>query len=237
MHRSPGLVKEREALLRQGLQPAPLVLFERSAHLLLRRAVNARVGHRGLPALQVPILRFETLERMPLQAILLHVVDASLDLPLVTRHARLRRQDRHPVMLAEGPDFRIDLRFKPVALGDRGPQIVDDQRQGNAPEVPKGILQATHEVFRRLVQDRFAVGLPRMTEDHPQHVRPSLAALRQNERRAHPKIDLSLGARLAFHPAKRQPPRFSQAMHEAPHAPVLPREAVIGSQVLEDPLG
>ena len=101
MHDAPALVEEREALggqLAQGWPSRP----RRSSLPTCRRVVPwMRVSATVcFPVAQEVVLLVQAGEDPALQGVLLDVVDAALDLPLVSRRVRSRRQKHRAVVLA-----------------------------------------------------------------------------------------------------------------------------------------
>ena len=76
---------------------------EARAHLLLRGAVDPRVGYRPLPFEQVAVLIGETLEGSALEGVGLDVLHAAFDVTLVTRRAWLGGQDHRAVVAGTPP--------------------------------------------------------------------------------------------------------------------------------------
>jgi hypothetical protein len=116
-------------------------------------------------------------------------------------------------------------------------EVVDDQRLRHAAEVRETVLQAAEEVFRRLRERRFAIGLAAVAQDDAEDVCFAAFPLGRQYQRAAAEIDLSFFARSALHPSERER-RFR---HESPHVPlhavIAAAEAPLGHQVLPDPLG
>ena len=78
-------MKKREPLRGQWSQGRSLNVVKQLAHLLADRAVNPRVSYGRFPLLKMNILGRQAGEAMPLQPIVLNVVDAAFDLAFVTR--------------------------------------------------------------------------------------------------------------------------------------------------------
>ena len=230
-----GFAERSEPPGRQRQQRRRLDLLEHLAHLLPRRAVNPRVRHARLPGQQVSVRRRQRREPPALQRVVLDVADAPLDLPLVTRRVRLRRQHHRAVVLAERLHLRVQLRIEPVRILHRRLQVVDHQRLRHPAEVPERILQRPEECVRRLAEHVLAVALPRMAQNDPEDVRLPPPTPWRHDRRTRPKINLRLGARLAFHPPERQRPGPSQPTNVPLDAVVAAAEAVLAHQVLPDP--
>ena len=62
-------------------------------------------------------------------------------------------------------------------------------------------------------------------------------AIGADQRRTGAEINLSLLARLGLEASHRQPRVSAEATDESPHAEIAAAEAVLGDQVLIDPLG
>jgi hypothetical protein len=118
------LLEEGEAFGGQRQQRRALDLGEHLADLLAGRAMDAGVGHRGLPVQQIPVLVGQTGELPTLEPVCLDEFDSGFRLPLVSRSTRPRRQQGRAVMLAERLDLGVELRVEPVDLEDGGLQVV-----------------------------------------------------------------------------------------------------------------
>jgi hypothetical protein len=101
----------------------------------------------------------------------------------------------------------------------------------------EGAFQGPQEIVRRLPMGRFAVGLAAVRQDDAEDVRAAPLAVRIDDRRAGPEVDLSLLAESAFQPPERQRPRPANPLEESPHAVVADRCSVLGDQVLVNPPG
>src|SRR5271169_593155 len=199
MHDPFPFMEEREPLHWQRLQGPTLHFLKELADLLADRAVNTGVGHRGFPVEEMFILLLQARETVALQPILLDIIDAAFDLPLVPRRARLRGQDHATVMLTERLDLGIQVRVVPVGLLDPRLEIVDYQDLGHAGKMPKGVLDAANEVLGRLAVDCFAVALAAVRKHDAKDVRPPPTAVGQLDPCAGAKIDLRLLARGTLH--------------------------------------
>ena len=125
--------------------PARSPRLEQLAHVLLRGAVDPRIGDRAFPLAQVIVLGGQRFEAPSAQAVALHVGHAPFHLALVSGRSRPGGQNRDVVMPAELHDLRVQLRIVPVGLADHGLGIVEDNRLGHSPQGPKRILQGTNE--------------------------------------------------------------------------------------------
>jgi len=208
--------------------------------------VDAGVGDCLFPLQQVPVLVRQAREGSAFQGIRLDILDAAFDLSFVARCPRLGGQDDGAVVPTELADLGVEIGIEPVGLDDRGLEIVHDQRPGNAAEMPEGVFQRPDEILRGLAVDRLAVGLAGVAQDDAEGMRFAPAALgprRQglafgnDDRSSAAEVNLGLGARLALHPAEGQRRRLAQLTHVTPHAMVPGGKAVLGDQVLPDPLG
>ena len=222
-----SFLEHREPLTWQRQQRGLLDLDEHLADLPLRRAVDPRVGDALFPIAEEAVLLFETAEGPRLQCIPFDVANPTLDLSLVTRRVRLRRQDHRAVVLSERLQLRHQLRIKPIRMRHRGSQIVDHHRLRHTAKEPERILQTTQELVRRLLKHRLAVRLPRVRQHHPEDRGLPLLTVRQHDRRAGPKIDLHLFTRSTLQPPHRQWPRGSQPLNESPHAVIADRRVLL----------
>ena len=95
------LVEEGKSLGRQRQQRGLFDFDKHFADLLLGRSVDARIGHRRFPAEQMPVLLLQRREDARLEAVVLDVGYAPLDLSLMPRSARPGRQDHRAVVLGK----------------------------------------------------------------------------------------------------------------------------------------
>ena len=222
---------------RQRQQRRLLRPLEDLLHLPPRRAVDARVGHALLPCQQMPVLVRQGREGPSLQCIALHVPDAPLDLPLVPWRVRLGRQNGDTVMLRERPDLGTQLRIEPVRPRHRCAKIVDYQRGRHPAEVSEGVLQTAKKVVGRLPLHHLGIPLAAMAQNNAEDPGRFAFTVRTDDGRAPAKVHLRLGARLAFHPAKRSWYGSRQLLHQPAHAVIAAGIAVIAGDVLVDALG
>ncbi len=89
--------------------------------------MDAQVRHRCLPVEQMTVLLLQAGEHAALERVAFHVADARLDLALVPRRARLRRQHRQTIVLGERTQLRVQLGIVPVGLLDAGLEVVQHQ--------------------------------------------------------------------------------------------------------------
>ena len=159
MHRAWRFFKHREQTRRQRQQLGAFHFVEHLADLLPGGAVNARVGHAAFPFRKKQVLRRQTFKAAALERVVLGELHARLDLALVLRHGRARRQHHRAVVAAELRHLRVEFGIIPVRPRHRRPQVVDDQRAGNTAEVTKRIFQTPDEALGRLLPDHFTVSL------------------------------------------------------------------------------
>ena len=236
MHRAAGLVERRERLQRQRQQCSPLDFGEMFADVSTCGPVHASVGHGQLPVVEEPVLFLQGGEAPPSQGVFLDVIDAPLDLPLVAGRVGTRWQEHGPVMFAEGADLGVDLRVEPVGLLHGRLEVVQDQPPGDAAEVPEGALQAAEEVIGGLAVDDLAVALAGVAEHDAEHMGLAPLAVGADDRGSGAEIDLGLVARLALDATEGQLLRLLESADEPADAVVATHEAVVGDQVLVDPL-
>lgn len=75
-----------------------------------------------------------------------------------------------------------------------------------------------------------------MTQGDAQHLRPTSAAVRVDDRRTSAEVNLGFLTRTDFDPTKWKWQLFFELTDEAADAGILSREAVFGNQVLVDSL-
>ena len=109
-------------------------------------------------------------------------------------------------------------------------------RLGHPAEVPEGILQAAEEVVGGLAGDGLAVALAGVAQDDAEDVGLAPLAVGADERRTGAEVDLGLVAGVALDASEGQFVRFLEAVDEPADAVVGAGEAVVGDQVLVDPL-
>lgn len=105
-------------------------------------------------------------------------------------------------------------------------------------EGAQGVLDAAHQVLRLLTEERLAVGLARIAQDHTQDPRPAArAVLRVDDPTSMTEIDLRLLAGFdlhAPHPLRLCP---AQTSDETLHRLIAATESDLGDQILMDALG
>ena len=202
MHRARGFFKRRKQALRQWRHLRAFHGVEHLADLLPGGAVNARVGHAAFPIPEEPVLRSQTLEAAALERVFLTVLDAGLDLTLVPGHRRARRQHHRAVMPAKLLYLRVEFGVKPVGPRHGRAQVVNHQRPGHTPEMPKRVFQTADEALGRLSPHHLAIAFARMTQYHPEQVW-SLSLTLHHYPGTLAKIHLRFGSRLHFHPYER----------------------------------
>ncbi len=131
--RAAGLAERRERVRRQRQQRRPFDLSEVFADVSTCGPVHAGVGHGQLPVAEEPVLLLQAGEAPAPQGVLLDVVDAPLDLPLVAGRVGARRQEHGAVVLAEGADLGVDLGVEPVGLLHGGLEVVQDHAAWGTP--------------------------------------------------------------------------------------------------------
>ena len=195
---------ERWEPCRRKWRQRPLFyLREDLGDLLARCAVNPVVRHPRLPIEQMHVLLLQAGERLALQGVALGVAHLALDLSLVTRCARLGRQDARAVVFGEGLNLRVQIGVKPIGLEDSRFEVVDNEGLGNAAKLPEGILDAREERFGRLPVDHLALRLPRVTQNDAEEMRTFAFAVWLSDGRPGAEVDLGLLAGSAFHPPER----------------------------------
>lgn len=214
-----------------------LGLGEAGADLLTDGAVQPGVRDGAFPPGQKRVLLGQAGERAALEGVGLGVFYACLDLALVPRHRRLRRQQRGAVMLAKGAELWVELRIEPVGLEHRGFQVVRHERGGDAAKVSKGVLQTTNERLGVLSPHDLAVALARVTEHGAEKVRPAAPPALLGDPGTLAEVDLHLLAGRTLHPAERQRVDLHQAAHEAFDRAVGATEAMGAHQILINALG
>src|SRR5512135_3252792 len=200
------------------------------------RPMHTGVGRRRLPVAEEPVLFLQTREAPPPQGVLLDVVDAALDLPLVAGRVGACRQEHGPVVFAEGADLGVDLRVEPVGRLHGGLEVVQDQAPGHAAEMPEGALQAAEEVVGGLAGDGLAVALAGVAQDDPEDMGLAPLAVGADDRGAGAEVDLGLVAGVALDATEGPVVRPLEPVDEPADAVVGAGEAVVGDQVLVDPL-
>jgi len=115
--------------------------------------------------------------------------------------------------------------------------IIRDDRARHAPEVPEGVLQALEELVGPFTPDRLAVGLARMAQHDPKDVGATPAPLDIEDGRPGPEVHLGLVPRQALQAAEGKRQGLPEVPDESLDAVVTAGKAVIGHQILVDPLG
>lgn len=234
VHLAPGLGEAGEERRGQRQEGRPLAL-EHRAHLLAHRAVDPGAGDAPLPIGEEEVLLGERGERASAQRVVLGVFYARLDLALVFRSRGLGRHDDGVVVPGEVRHLGVKVRIEPVRVEDRGLQVVDDGGAGDATEVPERVLAASDERLGVLTPDDLAVALAGVAEHGAKQMRPAPLAVRLDPR-ALAEVDLHLLAGRTLEAAERQRERGARPAHEAFDRLVAASEAVLGAEILMDPL-
>ncbi len=157
MHRPLGFVEEGETLQRQRPQRRLFHFGKVGTDLLADGAVNPPVGHGRFPVEQITILVLQTGESESLEPIVLDMANARLDLALVPRRSRSRRQNGQTIVVGEGTRLRVQLGVVPVRCLHAGFEIVENDGPGPTAKVMKGVFEAMQKLIGRLTIDRLAI--------------------------------------------------------------------------------
>ncbi len=198
--------------------------------------MNACVCNCRLPVQQVRVLFLKATECTPLQGVLLHIVNASLDFAFMPGRAWLGRHEYRAVMIAKAAELWVQVRVVPVGFDDGRFEIVGHQCLGNTAEMTEGILQAADQFVGRLAIDDFAVAFARMAEEDSQDMGSSALSVLTNDWSPRAKVDLSFFARSNFDAPKRKWCAALQFRNKATHAVILALKAMFLDEILIDPL-
>ena len=202
MHHPLRFAEIGETLGRQRQERGLFPFAEHLADLLPGRAVDARIGHRLFPVLQMAVLLRHARERVPLEGVLLHVIDAAFHLALMPGRVRLRRQEHRAVVRGERLHLGHQLGIEPIGVLHRRAQVVEHDRLRHAAKMGERVLQTTQKRFSGLPQRDFAVRLAAMTEHDAKHMRAVPLAVRTNDWCALAKVHLHLLTGSGFHTPK-----------------------------------
>ena len=172
-------------------------------------------------------------KRRPFRALSLGIVDAFLDLPLVTGRAGSSGPEDTAVILAEGANLGVELGIEPVGLLHGGLEVVQDQPSRRSAEVAEGVLDAAEEFVGGLAVDGLAVGLARVRQHDPEEMGSPALALGCDDRGSRAEVDLGLVTRLALEPPEGKLEHRGEAVDEATDGVVASPEAVFGGEILE----
>ena len=132
--------------------------------------------------------------------------------------------------------FRVQVRIVPIGTDDSRLEIIDHHRGRDSSKMPKRVLQGADEGLRILPPHRFAIAFARAAQHAAQQMRPAPSAVFHDPRPL-PEIDLQFLARRTLHAPERQLRDLGPLpANEAPHAVITAHEAVLGHQVLINPL-
>ena len=207
------------------------------ADLAARGAVDPGVGHGQLPVEQEAILLLQAGEASPFEGVVLDVVDAFLDLPLVAGCVGPRGPEDQAVVLAKGADLGVELGIEPVGLLHGGLEVIQDQPPWYSAEVAEGTLDAAEEVVGGLAIDGLAVGLAGVGQHDAEDMGFAALAVGADDRGTGAEVDLGLVTGLTLEAAEGKLSSRLQAADEATDAVVAAREAVFGDEILVDALG
>jgi len=114
-----AFVIERESFFGKRNESRLLHFPEVSADLLTGGAVNPRVRNLTLPVSEELVMCGDISKQASLESVVFHILDAALDLPLVTRHVWSGRHEYKAVIPCKLDDLRIELRIEPVRILSR----------------------------------------------------------------------------------------------------------------------
>ena len=120
-------MERRKAVSWQRQQRLSFDFLKLFANLLFRCPVDPRIGNVRFPFQEMIVLVNQSLEEMPLECIVLHVLDATFNLPLVLWRVRFRRNKHRPVVTCERLKLWMNFGIVPVGSLHRGLQVVDHQ--------------------------------------------------------------------------------------------------------------
>jgi len=214
-----------------------LLLGKHHRDLPFRRAVDARVGPAGFPAIQVRLCGLERLEAQALQRRLLRVADAGFDLPFAIGIADAAREGDHAIVREHIAIERIQRGVVDVRGEDAFFQIVEDDDADGAPQPAKGAFvefgpdlgaRSPHEQPHRFAR------VPQRQDEEPRASVLPRAPL-ADHRAAVPVVDLAFFAGRGRDDDARLDGRAAAQVHdEAPDTRVARRKAVIVDEVLPD---
>ena len=117
-----------------------LLVGKHRRHLLLRRAVDARVRPARLPAIQVRLRRGERLEAQPFERCFLCVADAGFDFAFPIGIADAARKRDDAIMREHIAVERIERRVVDVRREDALAQVVEDNDLDRPAQLTEGAL-------------------------------------------------------------------------------------------------
>ena len=132
--------------------------------------------------------------------------------------------------------LRVEFGVKPVGPRHGRAQVVNHQRPGHTPKIPKRIFQTADEALGRLSPHHLAVAFARMAQHHPEQMW-SLALALHHHPRTLAKIHLRFGSRLHFHPYERDRLGLPQLPYKPFDRLITASESVVPDQILINPLG
>jgi hypothetical protein len=234
MHRPRAELVVTKRLDRERQERGPL-LGEHGRDLALRRAVDARVGPTGVPAVEVGLRLVEQLETQALERPL-RVGDRRLDfpLPIRIRHATGQRDGavvREHVAIERVQRGIVDVRLQ-YALA----QVVEHHDPHGAAQPAKCLLVQLGPASRARREGQQADALAAVAQrEHEQSRAPVLPRDRMPHHRPGTVIDLAFFAdRRNDHRMRLGGPRPAQRDDEAADAGVLGGKAVIVDEVAPD---
>lgn len=236
MNGSSAFAKAGEQTGWQGLETG-LFRSKQFGHLLFGGAMNTHVGHRLLPVLQELVQRRQRGEVPPRQPIAFHILDAAFDFSFVFRCSWQTGKDRDVVVTGKIDELGVEFWVGPVEAQDRGLKVVEVDGEAGTPEVAEGIFQAAEERFGVLTQDRLAVSLARMAQDHSEDPGLALLSLRGDQGGSLAKVDLHLPGGLHFDALNQRRMGLAQPAHIAFDRLVGTGKGALALEVLVDALG
>ena len=206
------------------------------AHLPARGAVDAGIGHAGLPLAQMGIEFSEGGKSVPRQRIVAHILHIAFYLSLMLRGVRTARHGRDAVVAAEVGKLRVELWIKPIRPLHGRPQVIEIEQHGHPAEGTQGVLHRPQETLGILPPDGLAIALARAGEhrakDPAPAALPRLVWIRQHG--ALHEVYLQFLTRLALHAL--HPPWLvgAQSGHKAFDRVVGTLKPVRRTQILPD---
>ncbi|ABR91471.1 Hypothetical protein mma_2800 [Janthinobacterium sp. Marseille] len=138
---------------------------------LVRGAMDAHVGHLGLPGAQLLIEVVQVAEGTPRHEVALDILHARLDLALGLGAIGLAQPDPEAPMLSKGLEGGVEAAALAIVV-HHGAHAVEQQALAAAAEVGEGMLVRGQQVVQPLVQEAFGIAASAIAQRHDEDVHP-----------------------------------------------------------------
>ena len=137
---------------------------------LVRGAMNAHVGHPGLPIRQLGVEVLQVAVSAARREVAFEVLHAGFDLALGLGPVRLAQPGREAPVPGEGLEGRVQPRLAAVATDHDGAHAVVQDGLATPAEVREGVLVSGQHVGDALVEEALGIGPAAVAQGHHEHM-------------------------------------------------------------------